>query len=136
MSWSTASRDTREMVLTPAPESAAQARRFVAGALDALGARASRDIGVLLTSELVTNALLYAQSRVTVRVGSAEADLPVGCVRVEVSDESSHPVRERNAGPDATSGRGLSIVDKLADRWGVEEVPGDGKVVWFEVPRG
>lgn len=120
------------MILTPAPESAAQARRFVAGALEALGARASRDVGVLLTSELVTNALLYAQSPVVVRVGASGA--PAGSVRIEVSDESAHPVRERNAGLDATSGRGLSIVKKLATRWGVDEIPGDGKTVWFEVP--
>ncbi len=51
-------------------------------------------------------------------------------IRVEVSDVStlSPTIREPSPG----GGRGLRLVEALADRWGVESRP-DGKVVWFEV---
>jgi anti-sigma regulatory factor (Ser/Thr protein kinase) len=126
-------RRDRSVVLRPTPSSAAAARRFVAGALEELGASGSRDVGELLASELVTNAVLYAQGRIVVRVHTDDGGGTI--VRVEVEDESSAPVRERHVGVEATSGRGLSLVRQLASRWGVEQTDGDGKVVWFELPR-
>lgn len=122
------------VVLAPSPESAATARRFVSRALDSVGASGSRDVGVLLTSEVVTNALLYAQSRIVVRVSTNDDQTSASSVRVAVEDASTHPIRERNVGLDATSGRGLTIVASLAERWGVD-LHSDGKVVWFELPR-
>jgi anti-sigma regulatory factor (Ser/Thr protein kinase) len=124
-----------EVVLGPAMTSAAEARRFVGDALESAGATTSREVGVLLASEVVTNALLYAQSRIVVRVSTDDGTTPPTSVRVAVEDASLHPVRERHVGPDATSGRGLAIVAELAERWGVDELPDRGKVVWFELPR-
>ena len=115
--------------LAPRPASAAEARRFMARALDGLSP-SNREIGILLTSELVTNALLYAQGRITVRVRAGE-----GAVRVVVQDGSHQPVAPRRVGADATSGRGLALVDQLSSAWGVDLVEDDGKEVWFEVPR-
>jgi anti-sigma regulatory factor (Ser/Thr protein kinase) len=89
-----------------------------------------REVGVLLASELVTNALLYAQGRITVRVTPAEHAWRVG-----VRDGSPNPVNPRQVGLEATSGRGLALVQQLATSWGVELDDGRGKEVWFEVPR-
>jgi len=113
--------------LTPRPTSAAEARRFVAKALRDLDPRV-REVSVLLTSELVTNALLYAQGRITVRV-RREDDV----ARVIVRDDSLHPAEPKQVQPEATSGRGLALVDKLSSSWGVD-LDDDGKEVWFEVP--
>jgi len=116
--------------LSPRPASAREARRFVERALGRADP-GSRETGVLLTSELVTNAVLYAQGRITVRV------IPRGkAYRVVVTDGNAQEVRPRHVGLEATSGRGLALVEQLAAAWGVKVSPaGDGKEVWFEVPR-
>jgi len=88
------------------------------------------DVAELLTSELVTNAVRHtASGQVGVRVL-----VDAGHVTVEVRDEQvcglpEHPVQPRDADE---GGRGLLLVDRLADRWGV--APGDGhKTVWFRL---
>lgn len=120
----------RELELPPRPASAAEARQFVGSALGDADA-GSREVGVLLASELVTNAVLYAQGSITVRVSPRPASY-----RIAVSDGSPADVRPRQVGIDATSGRGLALVERLSLAWGVEvSSDGDGKEVWFEVPR-
>ncbi|WP_374701126.1 ATP-binding protein [Streptomyces sp. TP-A0874] len=59
-------------------------------------------------------------------------DTERGVLRVEVSDP--HPGRPRVAGRDADAecGRGLVLVDALADRWDVRRRVGPGKTVWAE----
>lgn len=64
--------------------------------------------------------------------GSAEAS---GTVRVEVADTSCHPPQPRHAEGEDTNGRGLELVDGLADRWGWQP-EGAGKRIWCEVDRG
>ena len=88
---------------------------------------------VLLTSEVVTNAVLHAgPHRPTDEVVLCVV-LTDDRVRVEVTDQ--HPGTPRintSAGSDGLSGRGILLLDILASAWGV--VPsGRGKVVWFEV---
>ncbi|OLZ71572.1 hypothetical protein AV521_11650 [Streptomyces sp. IMTB 2501] len=64
-----------------------------------------------------------------------EADPPVAAtVRVEVADCSSRAPVPRCAGGDATGGRGLALVDCLADRWGWSP-EGAGKSIWCELDR-
>ncbi|MFJ6697234.1 ATP-binding protein [Streptomyces sp. NPDC091272] len=58
----------------------------------------------------------------------------VGTVRVEVADVSACPPRPRRAEGDDTNGRGLELVDGLADRWGWQ-AEGAGKRIWCEVDR-
>jgi serine phosphatase RsbU (regulator of sigma subunit)/anti-sigma regulatory factor (Ser/Thr protein kinase) len=107
--------------------SVAQARRVVAEFLTEQGLAAVSDVAVLLTSEVVTNAVLHAQTAVGLRV-SAVADR----LRVEVTDgHPGRPVR-RDARTDASSGRGLLLLDRLAAGWDVRRTP-DGKLVWFEL---
>jgi anti-sigma regulatory factor (Ser/Thr protein kinase) len=85
----------------------------------------------LLVSELVTNVVLHARStaRVTVEHFGDR-------VRVTVADGSSMPPRLRDYGPEAVTGRGVFLVDRLAQDWGVDIAEGDddGKRVWFECP--
>jgi hypothetical protein len=59
----------------------------------------------------------------------------VGMVRVEVVDASARPPRQRHAEGDDTNGRGLELVDGLADRWGWRH-EGGGKSIWCELDRG
>ena len=83
---------------------------------------------VLLTSELVTNALRHGTG--SVRVG---CDADRATVRIEIGDSSRRRPTVRAADPDDESGRGMLLVDALASAWGVTDTPG-GKTVWFEVP--
>jgi anti-sigma regulatory factor (Ser/Thr protein kinase) len=115
--------------LRPRPASAGEARKFVARALRSVDP-GTRDIGVLLASELVTNALLYVQGRIVLQVTPVER-----AWRVAVHDASRRPVDPRHVSLDATSGRGLALVAQLSSAWGVEVHEDDGKEVWFEVPR-
>jgi len=113
------------------PQSADTARRFVGARIDGWGVRVDRDIVRLLVSEVVTNAVMYGDGEVVDLDIHAER----GRLRIEVADENpTLPVRRR-AGPAASSGRGLELVDVLALAWGVEPVD-HGKVVWFEVAAG
>ena len=77
----------------------------------------------LVVSELVTNAIVHAESppRVT-------ADVRDGQLRLEVHDHSAVPPRRRDAGKD-TGGYGLHFVATLADDWGWAPTA-SGKYVW------
>ncbi|MEU0088377.1 ATP-binding protein [Streptomyces sp. NPDC006274] len=90
---------------------------------------------ILLISELVTNAVVHTGCPAVLRMlfggGAAEA----GTVRVEVVDVSACPPRPRHARGEDTGGRGLELVDGLADRWGWQR-EGAGKSIWCEVDRG
>jgi DNA-binding NarL/FixJ family response regulator len=88
------------------------ARHFVTEALRSWQLDGLADTVTLLVSELVTNAVVHADSDVEVLV-RLTADAAV----------------------DDTSGRGLALVEAMARRWGVDRRPGGGKTVWFEVER-
>ncbi|MEU6041362.1 SpoIIE family protein phosphatase [Actinomadura sp. NPDC047616] len=87
------------------------------------------DSTVLLTSELVTNAVRHAGGRITLRL------VREGGLVCEVFDSSdARPRVSRHAGDalrDAESGRGLHVVGRIARRWGVRRTP-TGKAVWAE----
>ena len=119
----------RRVELPPQPASAREARRFVARALRDASPE-SRAIGVLLASELVTNALLYAQGRIVLQIE------PTGSsYRISVHDPRPGSVAPRQVPITATSGRGLALVKELSQSWGVGSPSDSGKDVWFEVPR-
>lgn len=111
------------------PASARDARRFVAQILGDW--RCHEDVvekAVLLASELVTNAILHAREPIALAVSTRGS-----VVRIEVRD-GTDSVPVRRAHPDnAMTGRGLTLVDALAAKWGAE-LDGDGKRVWVEVP--
>jgi anti-sigma regulatory factor (Ser/Thr protein kinase) len=104
-------------------------RRAVTTALTSSGVRDDeRDVVELLVSELVTNAIRHGRPPLTVR-----AEHTSGSVTVCVEDASNAiPVPVDNAPWDASGGRGLHLVEALADRWGVTP-NGQGKRVWFRL---
>ena len=116
-------------MLTPHPTSVGAARRFVRDVL--MSRRVDDDVVStveLLTSEVVTNAIVHGRSGPRLAVTVAP-----DVVRVAVGDLSPDiPVR-RLVRPDDESGRGVVIVDELASAWGVERERGGAKRVWFEV---
>lgn len=107
---------------------AAAARRFVADVLWQRGfSRSGIEDAVLITSEVVTNAVIHAGTDVDVVV-VADA----GQARVEVHDGLPEPPVRQPLQPDHPNGFGLHVVDAVAECWGVREFEG-GKCVWFEV---
>jgi anti-sigma regulatory factor (Ser/Thr protein kinase) len=117
-----------DITLAPARESAGEARRFVRDRLTAAGSQDLVETAELLTSELVTNTVLHARTpaRLVVEVNDV--------VRVEVHDRDRQLAEPRDRGAESATGRGLVLVDALAQAWG-NEVTADGKVVWFELDR-
>lgn len=89
---------------------------------------------ILLISELVTNAVVHTGCPAVLRMLFASGTAEAGTVRVEVADSSACPPRPRHADGEATNGRGLELVDGLADRWGWQP-EGAGKRIWCEVDR-
>ncbi|MEV5671991.1 ATP-binding protein [Streptomyces sp. NPDC052503] len=87
------------------------------------------DVAELLLSELVTNALIHTRNGAVVTVTSMAARL-----RVEVRDFTAgqEPAPYVPNADDGTHGRGLLLVQSLADSWGVT-AKALGKVVWFEL---
>ena len=122
--------ETTRLQLLPRPTSPGEARRFVGEVLRDHGLATGEvvEAALLLTSELVTNAVLHAAGSIKVDV-----DLDLTAVRVEVADENEQRPAPRQASPEDTSGRGLHLVEAIARAWGVEQERDDGKVVWFEL---
>jgi anti-sigma regulatory factor (Ser/Thr protein kinase) len=143
------------LALEPTPRAAGEARRFVAATCDRWGVVGVVEVLCLAVSELVTNALLHARTRIEVELCIAH-----GALEVCVSDHDPRPpvLRPMRAdlladldavsalGPDVderhamrvgasgsvAAGRGLLIIDALADEWGVSE-RADGKEVWLTI---
>lgn len=86
------------------------------------------EVAVLLSSELVTNAIRHGSPPVTVLAGLSHD----GVLRVEIRDDGSGETLPRHARPDDDGGRGLHLVATLAGRWG-SSTTSSGKLVWFEV---
>jgi anti-sigma regulatory factor (Ser/Thr protein kinase) len=116
--------------LTAGAEAAAQARRVVRDLLERGRQPALVDTACLLTSELVTNAVVHAGAPVELIV-----DLDRVRLAVEVVDASDAPLRPTHAEPMDTGGRGLELVALLADAWGVTTAL-PGKSVWFSLATG
>ncbi|GHF69843.1 magnesium or manganese-dependent protein phosphatase [Streptomyces mashuensis] len=111
------------------PEALSAARHMIRAAVRAWGARERSDEIELVADELVTNALLHTDGPAVVTIRMLTG--PQTRVRVEVEDRSSVLPRRREPGESGVSGRGLLLVDRLADVWGVEP-RGTGKSVWCE----
>ncbi|MFJ8788727.1 SpoIIE family protein phosphatase [Streptomyces sp. NPDC102462] len=107
-----------------------RARLFLRAWLAAWSLNALHDEAQLLLSEVVTNALVHADSDVDLRVRRYPHYL-----RVEVRDSDPHPAINvgRPGEAQAEGGRGMMIVSTLASAWG-NSPSGRGKTVWFELP--
>lgn len=109
------------------PASAGLARRAVSDALSSWGLQAHADAATLLVSEVVTNAILHAGTELELRLRAVGRRL-----RVEVADGSALRPAARRYDDDASTGRGLELIELLAARWGAEPTA-VGKFVWFEL---
>ncbi|MBW3641455.1 MAG: ATP-binding protein [Actinobacteria bacterium] len=87
------------------------------------------DAAVLLVSELATNVSLHARTDLQVSLRVSESEL-----WAEVKDWNSRLPQACRTPADATTGRGLQLIDAIASTWGVER-DDDGKIVWFRLDR-
>jgi PAS domain S-box-containing protein len=124
-----AGRRLQQHVAPNDPEALTEARHMIRAAVRAWGAEARADEIELVADELMVNALMHTEGGAVLTVRMLTA--PERRLRVEVADSSSALPRRREAGESAVSGRGLLLVDRLADVWGVEP-RGEGKALWCE----
>ena len=118
--------DTRRFPNTPG--SVTHARRFVQEHLDGAPPDVADAVAVM-TSELATNSVRHAESEFEVGI-----DRTPDAIRIEVTDAGPGSPVVRSPDPAGPSGRGLYIVEQLADEWGVRRADGTGeKTVWFTV---
>ncbi|MEN3307363.1 MAG: hypothetical protein V7603_3565 [Micromonosporaceae bacterium] len=117
--------------LPPGPDMPAASRDLVTQACEEWGLRRVRRLAELIMSELASNAVLHARTpaAVTVRLFGS-------CLQMAVRDGDPrlvhHPPPGTHGAHDGENGRGLLILEAMADQWG--SVPtGNGKVVWAQV---
>ncbi|MFD1663025.1 SpoIIE family protein phosphatase [Streptomyces caeni] len=130
----------RRLALTVAqaePERIAGARQQVRELLHDWSSQDQLDSAVLLVSEVLTNVLVHTDADAL--LVAEIAGEPSGVdgrggrrLRVEVTDASDDLPHKRRPGELASSGRGLILVELLADAWGVEP-RGEGKCIWVEL---
>jgi anti-sigma regulatory factor (Ser/Thr protein kinase) len=123
--------DRRECEVGDDPAASAQARRFLlAAAQDWELSDELTEIAQLVVSELVSNAVEHARTSSTV-----DLEYTGTALRIRVRDGSTTRPVPRPLDMVSFRGRGLPLIDRVADRWGIEEHP-DGKTVWAELPAG
>jgi anti-sigma regulatory factor (Ser/Thr protein kinase) len=120
---------TARVDLPPTVRSVPAARHVVLDVLQAWGVPHDLEDAALLITELVTNVVDHVGGEASLTL---ELQLSDGWLRLSVADGSSiRPVvRELDTGH--PRGRGLRMVQEIADRWGSEEHRG-GKRIWFEL---
>jgi PAS domain S-box-containing protein len=115
-------------LLEPVPESAREAREAVQEAVRDAGCVEHVETATLLTSEVVTNAIVHAGTAIELRVQADRSG-----VRVSVGDESNAVPTQRHYGRTSTTGRGMAMVELLATNHGMVSTSAGGKTVWFEL---
>ena len=129
----TAFRRTSFLELAPLPGAVPCARLHAVHVLHEWGLGALADDTALIVSEIATNAVdasvvLPGRPPIALRLQATDTLL-----RIEVWDQSPHDVEPRKADADAESGRGLTVVAALSDRWGTNRTNYQHKVVWAEL---
>lgn len=135
----------------PLPSSVRSARLFVVDKLQEWRCDDLVDRAALLTSELATNAVVHTQMpysvhvqrigpTVRIEVTDSVEQLPIRHDTIELDDpgpldldEPPHDPYGPAADPADHCFSGLGIVEATATAWGTEQLPGSGKVVWFEL---
>ncbi|MEV5511130.1 ATP-binding protein [Streptomyces orinoci] len=122
---------SRAISLPASPRSVAAARRFCDRLLAEWGLHDLAGDALLLLSELVTNAIVHGPEG----AGDVELTLSRTPARLiaQVTDGGGSLPRCGRAGPDSENGRGMWLVEQIADEWGHHLSPA-GKTVWFTLP--
>ncbi|MDG4858106.1 SpoIIE family protein phosphatase [Streptomyces sp. T-3] len=124
----------RRIMLTIAqaePERIAECRQQLRDLLHDWADPEQVDSAVLMVSEMVTNVLVHTDGDALL-IAEARGELGERRLRVEVADASDELPHKRKPGELASSGRGLVLMELLADAWGVDP-RGEGKSIWFEL---
>ncbi|MEU9554579.1 SpoIIE family protein phosphatase [Streptomyces fumanus] len=124
-------RRTALSVAQAEPERIATARRHLRELLHDWASEDQKESAVLLLSEMLTNVLVHtdADALLVAEVTGAPGERRI---RVEVSDTGDDLPHRRRPGEMASSGRGLMLIELLADEWGVAP-RGEGKSIWFDL---
>jgi anti-sigma regulatory factor (Ser/Thr protein kinase) len=126
-----------QLEIRPDPAEVGRARSWARSRLAGSGIEADEPLAetlILLVSELVTNAVVHTGCPAVLRLSLPPAATEAATVRLEVADRSDRAPVPRCADGDETGGRGLALVDGLADRWGWSH-EGAGKRIWCELDR-
>jgi two-component sensor histidine kinase len=115
--------------LDPLPRLVAAAREFVAEHAPPLPAETQEAL-LLLTSELVTNAVLHARTPLEVGIAVADDSVLVSVFDHDLTRTSQQPYPRREGG------WGLGLVSALAEESALEPHADGGKTAWFRLPRG
>ncbi|MFG2777904.1 SpoIIE family protein phosphatase [Streptomyces prunicolor] len=124
----------RRTVLTVAqaePERIAVARQQLRELLHDWTGADQVDSAVLLVSEMLTNVLVHTDADALL-TAEVTGDAGERRMRVEVTDAGDDLPHKRHPGELASSGRGLLLIELLAETWGVDP-RGEGKSIWFEL---
>lgn len=112
------------------PAAVSTARSFVAETCQRWGVNDLTECATLVTSELVTNAVIHVRSDVHIWL-----DLDEHVLTVAVRDDSPRSLPKPTVSADLEHGRGLLLVDLLSRDWGVHPHGAAGKTVWAALPR-
>jgi serine phosphatase RsbU (regulator of sigma subunit)/anti-sigma regulatory factor (Ser/Thr protein kinase) len=126
-----APRRTAMTVAQAQPERIAAARQHLRELLHDWRDADQVDSAVLMISEMATNVLVHTDGDALL-VAEVAHDDTARRLRVEVTDASDELPHRRRPGEMASSGRGLLLMEMLADNWGVDP-RGEGKSIWFEL---
>lgn len=127
----TAPRRTALTIAQAEPERISVARTLLREILHDWADPEQVDSAVLMVSEMATNVLVHTDGD-ALMVAQATGEHGERRLRVEVSDGSDELPHKRRPGEMASSGRGLVLMEMLADVWGVDP-RGSGKSIWFEL---
>ncbi|MEV6742944.1 SpoIIE family protein phosphatase [Streptomyces sp. NPDC088394] len=126
-----APRRTALTIAQAEPERIAAARQQLRDLLHDWADPEQVDAAVLMISEMATNVLVHTDGD-ALMLAQATGEHGERRLRVEVSDGSDELPHRRRPGEMASSGRGLVLMEMLADTWGVDP-RGAGKSIWFEL---
>lgn len=119
---------TDHVHLQPVPRMVGSARRFVRERLPEMDDDAVDSV-LLMTSELVTNAVIHARTAIEVGVTVSRGHVLVTVHDLDLARSTQLPYTDRDGG------RGLDLVRALADAFELERHEGDGKTAWFRLRR-